>query len=138
MHLSYFYSILYKLMELFGRSTNCTMLDHITIYISTPITHFYQFIEAPLIDVQYFAQETLAGLNNLLFKLYLRDAKYLTPLEMKTICGYTFFRRSYHDFGLITFIWLIYSFLLCGIGLKNNSIIIKKKYSQFLIEDLKK
>ena len=130
-------------MELFGRSTNCTMLDHVTIYISAPITHFYQFIEDPPIEIQYFAQETLAGLNNLLFKLHLRDAKYLALLEMRTICGYTsniytFFRRSYHDFELITFIWLIYGFLPGGIGLKNNSIIIKKKYSQFLIEDLKK
>lgn len=186
---------------LFGRSTNRTMLDHVTMYIGAPIIHFYQFIEEPPADVQYFAQETLAGLNNLLFKLHLRDVKYSAQLEMRTICGhtgniYTFFRRPYHDFGLIgmyfvtgftsavfsyfyykkiyrrpvsvftdktliiysyfffivylipimcelcnfiyfgmlyyiAFIWLIYGFLLGGIRLKNNSIIIKKKYFQF-------
>ena len=90
---------------LFGRSTNRSLLDHVTMYIGDPILNFYDFIKSPPEKTIYFGQETFAELNNLLVKLHIRDVKYSVQLEYRTIQGhsgniYTFFRRPYHDFGL--------------------------------------
>lgn len=90
-----------------GRSANKTFLDYITIYLGAPIIHFNQFITNPPADVSYFGQETFGKMNSVLLRLGLVKNAALNQLEVRNIVGiysgnvYTFFRRPYHDFGLI-------------------------------------
>ena len=90
----------------FGRTTDRSFLDHVTMYVGAPIIHFYQFIQSPPADVLYFGQETFVSLNRLLLKLGLVPEAGSAQLELRGISGhygniYTFFRRPLHDFGLI-------------------------------------
>lgn len=90
-----------------GRQTNKTFLDYITMYVGAPIIHFNQFMTSPPNDVVYFGQETFSKLNPLLYRLGLVQIQTTNQLEMRVITGiyrgnvYTFFRRPYHDFGLL-------------------------------------
>lgn len=92
---------------LFGRLTNRSLLDHVTMYIGDPILNFYDFVKNPPSNrIIYFGQETFAGLNNLFVRLHIRDIKYSVQLEFRNIQGhegniYTFFRRPLRDFGVV-------------------------------------
>lgn len=102
--LSLFYLI--QANGFFGRITNRSMIDHITMYVGAPIIHFYQFLDSPPLPVNNFGQETFSSLNNLFYKLHVIKEVYSSQLEFRSISGhtgniYTFFRRPYHDFGII-------------------------------------
>lgn len=102
------------LTGLIGRKTEQSFIDNIAIYVGAPIIHFNQFItDPPNTPVKYFGQETFTNLlpNLKIIKLNIAAISYQT--EMRTIAGkyrgnvYTFFRRPYHDFGLIGMYFII-------------------------------
>ena len=90
-----------------GRQTDKTFLDSITIYLGAPIIHFHQFMTSPPADVIYFGQETFNKMLPLLSRLGIVGGSVTGQLEMRSITAlyrgnvYTFFRRPYHDFGLM-------------------------------------
>ena len=92
---------------LIGRTTNNGFVDSITLYIGAPILHFHQFINSPPADVQFFGQETFTKLLPIFQRLGFNAESVSGQMELRTIAGkyrgnvYTFFRRPYHDFGLI-------------------------------------
>ena len=92
---------------LIGRTTEKNFVDTIAIYLGAPILHFHQFMTDPPEPVQYFGQETLTKLLPIFKRMGFNVDRVSGQMEMRTLVDsyrgnvYTFFRRPYHDFGLI-------------------------------------
>lgn len=94
----------------------------ISNYAGAPIVHFNQYIQKPPPTNEVFAQETFAGVWNVLYKLGITDKMYLVHEEFRRLTTtdsgnvYTLFRRFIQDFGIwgmcVMTILLSYFFLM--------------------------
>ncbi|VLO58626.1 polysaccharide polymerase Cps19aI [Streptococcus pneumoniae] len=96
----------YYSLFLAGRSTTRTIFESVSTYLGGPIQHFNQYVKNPVEAGEVFGSESLVPVLNILGKLGLVNYNRTIHLEFRrlgiTIGNvYTFFRRPWHDFGLV-------------------------------------
>lgn len=95
--------VFYFSLKLIGRTTDLGLMEYTAKYIGSSIYMFSLYIENPASAAIAFGEESLIGVNSFLYRLgldtYVRDFN----LEYRALHSnvYTFFRRPYHDFGLV-------------------------------------
>lgn len=100
--------IFYYSINLVGRTTSLSMFEYIAVYFGASIEHFNQYITNPTSPAKIFGEETFPGIIDLLNRIGILDgSKGISILERRKLSSnmsgnvYTFFRRPYHDFGII-------------------------------------
>lgn len=96
--------LFYYSLSLFGRTTEQSMINYVSIYLGSSITNFDQYLKEP-IECNFFGEESLVGIRKILSFLGLGSASSSYNLEFRSFGElssnvYTFFRRPLHDFGL--------------------------------------
>ncbi|HEM6497557.1 O-antigen polymerase [Streptococcus suis] len=114
----------YYSLALLGRSTTRSLLDYSSNYLSSGMILFSKYIEEPVTRIMW-GEESLPNILKVLHALNLSPASTSYNLEFRRLgIGYSniysFFRRPYHDFGLlgmyifVALIALWFSFLYFG------------------------
>ena len=113
--------LFYYSAELIGRSNTSNVLDYVSTYIGGSIQLFNLYVKDP-IPSGIFGEESLIGISKILSFLGLSEMSSSTNLEFRMLGEYrsnvyTFFRRPFHDFGLLgmylftVFIALLFSYI---------------------------
>lgn len=94
----------YSMLSFTGRSTTRTMFESVSTYAGGPIQHFNQFVNDPPEKSDFFGNETLTPILNLLGDYKIIDYHNVVHLEFRQLGVtkgnvYTFFRRLLQDFG---------------------------------------
>ena len=101
----------YILLPLFGRSTNSNIVSYISFYFGASIPSLDKYNDEEHEEPKYFGEESLRGIQNVLFKLKLSDK--IQPISKEWITYrdadnnelssniFTSAKRYYHDFGII-------------------------------------
>lgn len=98
--------LFYFSLEWLGRSTKYDMLQYVSQYIGAPIQLFNLYLSDPVPRTS-FGEESLVGLVKVFSAIGLCQPSKSSNTEFRVLMGkqmsniYTFFRRPYHDFGLI-------------------------------------
>ena len=97
--------VFYYSAELLGRSTKLALFDYAAAYLGKSIELFDLYIKNPTERIN-FGEETFVGLKKVLAYVGIGKASNLSNLEFRNVGGgygniYTFFRRPYHDFGIV-------------------------------------
>ena len=99
--------LFYLLLNLLGRSTELTAFESGSVYLGSSIPLFNQYIVDPVDPPRVFGEETLLGVHQLLENLGVETYVKNRHLEFRSLNDhtvsniYTFFRRPFHDFGLV-------------------------------------
>lgn len=100
--------LFYLATNIIGRKTSRSFWTYISTYAGGSIQHFNEYIQDPsqAKPTQYWGEETFPAVCSFLGKLGLVDYKGTVHLEFRPLGitrgnVYTFFRRPYHDFGLL-------------------------------------
>ncbi|HGP9317015.1 TPA: O-antigen polymerase [Streptococcus pneumoniae] len=96
----------YYSLFLSGRSTTRTVFESISTYLGGSIQHFNQYIQNPIGVAEVFGDESFVAIMNILGNLGFVNYNSTVHLEFRQLgitMGnvYTFFRRPWHDFGLV-------------------------------------
>ena len=128
----------YLMLPLSGRNTNTNIISYMSFYLGTSIPSLDIYLENEVPESNFFGEETLRGIQTVLFKLKLSD--YIQPVSKEWITFedennqplksniFTSGKRYYHDFGWIGIVvcQLIFSFtfsILYLIAMKNKKAI---------------
>ncbi len=127
---AFYYSI-----RLLGRSTKMSFFEYISFYIGGSLAFFNEYLKRPK-AVSCFGEESLYGLNKVLNFFGMGVENHAYNLEFRSLSGlkgnvYTFFRRPYHDFGLLG----MYIFVIL-VALLFSYIYYSKIYRQSLYEGI--
>ncbi|MDT2433691.1 O-antigen ligase [Enterococcus avium] len=99
--------LFYLATNIIGRGTTRTFFQYISTYAGGSIQHFNQYVtNPPLVVENHFGAETFPGIYSFLNRFGITNYTRSVHLEMRQLGItqgniYTFFRRPYHDFGLI-------------------------------------
>ncbi|EOI57113.1 O-antigen polymerase [Enterococcus gilvus] len=110
--------LFYLATNVIGRETTRTFFQYISTYAGGSIQHFNQYIiDPPLVVENHFGAETFPGVYSLLNRFDLTNYTRSVHLEMRQLGItqgniYTFFRRPYHDFGLIVMCMMTFFIIL--------------------------
>lgn len=120
--------VFYYSLNLLGRTINKPLIDYVSNYLGSSIYLLDIYVKAP-IECNSFGEETLIGIKKLLNIVGLGDLSKSYNLEFRTVGQgasnvYTFFRRPFHDFGIIGmyiftaivamfFAWIYYRHIKC-------------------------
>lgn len=113
----------YLILPLSGRSTNTNIVSYMSFYLGTSIPSLDIYLDNEVPESNFFGEETLRGIQTVLFKLKLSD--YIQPVSKEWITFedennqplqsniFTSGKRYYHDFGWIGIIVCQLIFSIC-------------------------
>lgn len=110
--------LFYVAANVIGRETTRTFFQYISTYAGGSIQHFNQYLtERPLVVEKHFGAETFPAVYSFLHRLGVTHYTRSVHLEMRQLGItqgniYTFFRRPYHDFGLLGMCLMVFFVLL--------------------------
>jgi len=99
----------YLMLPLSGRKTDTNIVSYMSFYLGTSIPSLDIYLSRGIPETQFFGEETLRGIQTVLFKLKLSD--YIQPVSKEWITFndengqllqsnvFTSGKRYYHDFG---------------------------------------
>jgi len=101
----------YLMLPLSGRKTETNIVSYMSFYLGTSIPSLDIYLSKDVPEAEFFGEETLRGIQTVLFKLKLSD--YIQPISKEWINFedengkllqsniFTSGKRYYHDFGFI-------------------------------------
>lgn len=113
----------YLMLPLSGRKTDTNIVSYMSFYLGTSIPSLDIYLSGEVPEAQFFGEETLRGIQTVLFKLKLSD--YIQPVSKEWVTFndesgqllqsniFTSGKRYYHDFGWggIIVCQMIFSFI---------------------------